>query len=92
LVPVAAVLLLATADACAPCLVLDFDKLCLDMLCCDVLCCCLQMMMLTPDFYIYHRHLLLCLSQLAAAATVGMIATTGGCTMPATHGPLYVLL
>lgn len=36
-----------------------------------------QMMMLTPDFYIYHRHLLLCLSQIAAALTVGMIATTG---------------
>lgn len=37
------------------------------------------MMLLTPDFYIYHRHLLLCLSQIAAALTVGMIATTGGC-------------
>jgi hypothetical protein len=39
--------------------------------------CLLQMMILTPDFYIYHRHLLLCLSQIAAALTVGMIATTG---------------
>lgn len=37
----------------------------------------LQMMVLTPDFYLYHRHLLLCLSQIAAALTVGMIATTG---------------
>jgi hypothetical protein len=42
-------------------------------------CCLLQMMVLTPDFFLYHRHLLLCLSQIAAALTVGMIATTGAC-------------
>lgn len=34
-------------------------------------------MLLTPDFYIYHRHLLLCLSHIAAALTVGMISATG---------------
>jgi len=35
-------------------------------------------MILTPDFYVYHRHLLLCLSHIAAALTVGMISATGG--------------
>jgi hypothetical protein len=45
-------------------------------------------MILTPDFYTYHRHLLLCLSQIAAALTVGMIATTGtACALTGLHRP-----
>jgi hypothetical protein len=36
----------------------------------------MQMLLLTPDFFIYHRHLLLCLSHIAAALTVGMISVT----------------
>jgi hypothetical protein len=33
-------------------------------------------MLHTPEFYVIHRQLLLCLSQIAAALTVGMIAAT----------------